>query len=188
MPKAVKLGSKPGRVGNLKPVRRRAADEAQPRRRINDGGNVAEASVLGGVIVKGIEKRGCILDAQSILQIAAGEEIFRAPGRAAVLDIGIGGSSAAPVGADLPAVVEGRGRDVDNARRAQPVLRRHRAGDQGEAADETRIEELSECAEPIRQKDAVDAIGHIGVLVAHMQAAAGGRVPATPPATAAARP
>ena len=95
----------------------------------------------------GIEQRGGILDAQDVLQKPAGEEIFRAPGLAAVLDAVILGLSAASINTDLAAIVESRRLDVDDAQRAHAVLGGQRSGDQAQAADEAGIEELTEGAD-----------------------------------------
>jgi len=103
--------------------------------------------------------------------LAAAEKIFGAPGRAAVLDVRIVGMAAADIGANLAAVVEFPSRDVDNARRTQPVLRRQGTGDHREAPSPAGVQELAERAEPVGQQDAVDPIGHVGVLVAHMDLA-----------------
>src|SRR5208337_2637083 len=160
----------PGNVRNLISVCRRAADEAQSRGGIDDGRDIGKASLLAGAIMDGIEQRNCILDSQGIFQKPAGEEILRAPGLAAVLDVVIAGPPAASVKADLPAVVEGRGLDVDDAYRSQAVLCRQRPGDERQAADEAGIQEWAKSVEAIGQQDAVDAERRIiYVFVANMQ-------------------
>ena len=110
------------------------------------------------MIVQRVQGRRRIVNAEGGLQIAAADEIFGAPCRAAVLDVGIAGVPAAHIGADLPDVVEIRGRDVHDTRRAQPVLRRQRAGDQAQAADPAGIQVLTKCAEAVGQENAVDPI------------------------------
>ena len=123
-----------------------------------------------------IQARSRIFDAEDILQISAGEEIFGAARDAAVLDIGVDGLAAAPVNPDRSAVVKGRRLYVDDTGGAQAVLRRQRARDEGQAADEARIQKLAEGAEPVRQQNVVDALGDVGVLVAHMQVPARRRI------------
>jgi hypothetical protein len=58
----------------------------------------------------------------------------------------------------------------------QAILRRQRAGQKIEAADDAGVENLSERADAVGKHDAVDAILHVGVLVADVKFAAGGRV------------
>src|SRR6202047_5011866 len=123
-------------------------------------------------IVNGVETRSRILDAKDGVQEAAAEEIFRASGDTAVLRVVVRGPPASAVNSDLADIVELCGRYVDDAGRAQAILRRQRAGDQAQAADPTGIQELPEGAEPVGEQDAVDAIGNIGVLVAHVQVSA----------------
>ena len=55
-------------------------------------------------------------------------------------------------------------------------MRRQRAGEQRQCADDAGVEDLPEGADAVGQHDAVDAVLHIAVLVAHMQFAAGGRI------------
>ena len=63
-----------------------------------------------------------------------------------------------------------------NARRAQAVLGRQRAGNQAEAAHNAGVENLAEGPDAVGELNAVDTILNIAVLVAHMQVAAGRRV------------
>ena len=51
-----------------------------------------------------------------------------------------------------------------------------RAGNQRYVADQRGIEERAEAADAVRKHDAVDAGLHIGVLVAHVETAAGGGI------------
>ena len=57
--------------------------------------------------------------------------------------------------------------------RAQAELRRQRAGDQRNGADQAGVQNAAEAGDAVRQHHAVDAELHIGVIVADVEAAAG---------------
>ena len=103
---------------------------------------------------------------------------MRLSDRAAVFDARRERTAAAAVDADVAGIVEGVAArpDVEDAGRAQAVLRRQRSGDQRHVADQRGIEERAEAADAVGQHDAVDADLHIGVLVADVEIAAGGRI------------
>jgi hypothetical protein len=111
----------------------------------------------------------------------SGDEVLRLPDRAAVFDARRERPPTAAVDADVAGIVEGVAArpDVEDAGGAQPVLRRQRAGDQGDIADQCGIEERAKAADAVRKHDAVDAGLHIGMLVAHVETAAGGRIRST---------
>jgi hypothetical protein len=58
----------------------------------------------------------------------------------------------------------------------QAILRRQCTGKQVEAADDAGVDDLSEGADAVGKHDAVDAILHIGMLVADVKFAARGRI------------
>ena len=66
--------------------------------------------------------------------------------------------------------------DVDKRGGAQPILRRQSAGDERHRAREAGLHQLRKAGDAVRQKNAVDAILHIGVLVADVEIAAGGGI------------
>src|SRR5262249_56505076 len=74
----------PGGVRYLEFAGRGAADEAQAGSRVDDRRDIGEAAILRGAIVDGVEARGRGLDAENVLQVAAGEEVLGAAGSAAV--------------------------------------------------------------------------------------------------------
>ena len=89
---------------------------------------------------------------------------------------------AAAVEAHAAAVVEGvgAGGDVDQADRAQAEFGRQRAGDERHAADQAGFQNAAEAGHAVGQHNAIDAELHIGVIVAHMDEAAGGGIPRVP--------
>ena len=123
-------------------------------------------------------RRRRIFDSQVAAEIASGYEVLGLSDRAAIFETRRDRAVAAAIDADAAGVVEGvrLGLDVQHASRAQAVLRRQRAGQQCQAADDAGVEDLPEGADAVGQHDAVDAILKIGVLVAHMQFAACGRI------------
>ena len=118
-----------------------------------------------------------IFQSDIALEEAPGEEILGLADLAAILEARREGLSRAAIDARSPAV-EGivAGLDVEHARGAQAKLRRQRAGDQRHVADQRGVEKRAKAGNTVRQHDAVDANLHIGVLVAHVKAAAGGRI------------
>ncbi|WP_409193021.1 hypothetical protein [Bradyrhizobium sp. RDM4] len=125
-----------------------------------------------------IDGRRRILDAEIVLEKAARQEVLGLADRSAIFDVGRDGAVAAAIDADDARIVEGvgLGLDVQHARGSQAILRRQRAGEEAEAADDAGVENLPERADAVRKHDAIDAILQIGVLVADMQVAARGRV------------
>ena len=71
-----------------------------------------------------------------------------------------------------------------------PIFGRQRAGDQRHVADQARFEDAAEPGDAVGQHDAVDAVLHIGVIVADMQSSRWRRNPAKrrAPATRLSRP
>ena len=126
----------------------------------------------------GVVGRGRVFDADAAAEIATRDVILGLSDRAAIFGRGRDGAVAAAIDADAAAVVEGvgLGLDVEHARRAQAILRRQRAGDQRQAADDAGVDDLAERADAVRQHDAVDAVLEIGVFVADVQVAAGGGI------------
>ena len=59
---------------------------------------------------------------------------------------------------------------------AKPVLSGKGARDERKAADEAGVEDLAKSGNAIWDDDAIDAVLKVGVLIAHVQVAAGGRV------------
>ena len=168
----------PGIVGDLELAQRRSGDEAQARVFVEQGRGITEELALPGVIVQRIEARRRVLDALVAGEIAAGDEILGLADGAAVFEFRRDGLPAAAVDADAAAVVEraALGGDVDEAGGAQAVLRRQSAGDELEIADQPGLQHLAEPRDAVGQQDAVDAVLHVAVLVAHVDLAAGGGI------------
>ena len=163
-----------GIVGDLIAAVRDAAHEGQPAGRIEHCRQIEKALFLRSVVVNGVIRRGRILDSEIAAEIAPGDEILGLSDGAAVFQRRRDGAVAAAIDTDAAAVVEGvgLGLDVEDTRGAQAILRRQRPGDQGEAADDPGIDDLSERADAVGQHDAVDAVLQVRVFVAHMQFAA----------------
>src|SRR5215471_21552981 len=148
----------------------------------------------------GIEKWRRVFDALVGLEITAGEEVLhtaeavgrrgsrrfcRQSGarvrtigaeRAAIFEAWLYPFAAAEVVIDAARIVENvrARRQVDNAGRAQSVFCRQRTGHQRQATDKIGIQNAAETADAVRQKNAVDAILRVGMIVTHMQKTARG--------------
>ena len=168
----------PGIVGNLKGAVRHAAHEGQAAGGIEHGREIEKSLFLRRAVVNRFVRRCRIFYSQIVLQKAPGHEILGLSDRAAIFEARRDRAVAAAIDADAAGVVEGvrLGLDVQHAGRAQAILRRQRAGEQRQAADDAGVEDLPERADAVGEHDAVDAILQIGVLVAHMQFAARGRI------------
>ena len=120
--------------------------------------------------MNGVVRRRRIFYSQIVLEKAPGREILRLPDRAAIFDKRRDGSVAAAIDADFAGVVEGvrPGLNVQHACRTLAKLRRQRAGQERQAADDAGVEDLPEGSDAVGEHDAVDAILNIGVLVADM--------------------
>src|SRR5208283_4864093 len=101
-----------------------------------------------------------------------------AAGRPAILEARRDRALAAAEEADVPAALEGVAprRDVDEACVVEAILRGQRAVEHINAADEAAVEQLAEARDAVGEDDAVDPILNVGVVVAQMERAAGGRV------------
>jgi hypothetical protein len=167
-----------GIVRNLIGAVRCAADEGQAAGGIDHRGKVRKTLFLVGMIVDRRVGRRRIFDSDIAAKIPSRDEILRLSGGPAIFETRGDRAVAAAVDADAAGIVEGvrLGLDVQHARGALAILRRQRAGNQGEAADDAGVEDLPEAADAVRQHDAVDAVLQIGVFVADVQFAAGGGV------------
>src|ERR1700691_2021287 len=123
------------------------------------------------VVVDGVVIGRRRLDAAAVLQVIAGQVIIVARGRPAIFDARLHRVVAAAVDAGRAAGREAAalGLDIDHAGCAQPVLRRQGAGDQLDRTGEPCAEALAEEADAFRQQYAVDAVLHVGVLVADVE-------------------
>ena len=130
------------------------------------------------MVVDRVPVRRRIFQADIALEEPAGDKVLRLPDGAAVFETRRECSAAAAVHAGAAGIVEGIAArpDVEDAGSAQAVLRRQCASDQRDIADQGGVEERAEAADAVRKHDAVDADLHIGMLVAHVIAAAGGRI------------
>ena len=101
------------------------------------------------------------------------------PDPAAIFNAWRQGAEAAAVNTDTPALFErfaALGLDVDDARCTQSELCWKRAGDQREAADKAGIQNAAKSRDAVRKNDSVDAVLDVGMLIAHMDFAAGSGV------------
>ncbi len=162
-------------VGDLIGAVRDPADEAQAAGRIEHGRQIEEALFLRRAVVNGVMRGGRIFYSEIAAEITPRDEILCLPDRPAIFEAWRNGAVAAAVNADAAGIVERvrSGLDVENAGRAQAILRGQRARQQRQIADDAGIEDLSEGADAVGQHDAVDPILKIAVLVADMQFAAG---------------
>ena len=167
-----------GGVGYLVAAVCGAGDESEPRVRIEQGRDIAEAPLLRGMIMNRVPVRRRIFQPDIALEETSGDKVLRLSDGAAVFDARRERTPAAAVDADVSRIVEGVAArpDIENAGRAQAELRRQGSGNQRYVADQRGIEEGAEAADAVRKHDAVDAGLHIGMLVADVEIAAGGRI------------
>ena len=167
----------PGRIGNLKRAVGGAGHQREARVGIENGRDIGKAALLCRMIVDRRPVRRRIFKSDIAFEEPPGEEILGLTDLAAILEARREGLPRAAIDADR-AAVEGivAGLDVEHARGAQAKLRRQRAGNQRYVADQRGIKKRAEAGNAVRQHDAVDADLHIGVLVAHVKAAAGGGI------------
>src|SRR5215831_10230478 len=176
--KGSELGRLPRVVGDLVVLDRDPTDRGEPRASIQQRGGIAERSALQGLVVDCIDGGYRIFKAQIGEEAATREEVFRAPACPAVLDAGRQCRAVAAIDADRATrVLRTAARlNVDEPTGTQTVLCRKSAGDERQAADKTGLKQLSEARYAVRDDDAVDPVLEVGVLIADMQAAAGGGI------------
>jgi hypothetical protein len=145
----------------------------QPRRRIDNAGDIGKPFWLNGVVVDRVEGWGGVLDPFVVPQVLAGRVIIDLANPTAPF-------CARLKRALLPAIERrrapriegpGLGLDIDDAGGTQPVLRRKAAGDQRHRIGKSSLQRLSEDVDPLRQLNSVDAELKIGMVVAHMELA-----------------
>ena len=169
----------PGLFGNLETVGGVAEDRGDPRSLVEQGRRVAEEITLPRAVVDRVAARGRIFDAEIAGEGAAGDEILRAANAAAVFEAWRQRAEASAIHADTAALFErgaAFGLDIHDTGGAKTELRGQRAGDQREIADKAAVQDVAETGDTVRQRDAVDAILHIAMLVAHVDVAAGSRI------------
>ena len=163
--------AQPRRIGNVEPVVGVAADEGQAIGLAQDMFGIDEQiAFVGAIVIGGGAAVGAFDTELRPLELSRYEEVC-VPARRSVLEARLVGSVAAAVQRHLAAVVEQAdlGSDVDDARRLQPVLGRHGAGDQAHAFHQPRAEGLAEHRNAFRQDDPVDAVLQVVVIVAHVE-------------------
>src|SRR4029077_13314964 len=130
------------------------------------------------MIMNRVPVRRRIFQPDIALEETSADEVLRLSDGAAVFDARRERTPAAAVDAGVSGIVEGVAArpDIENAGRAQAELRRQGSGKQRYVADQRGIEEGAEAADAVRKHDAVDAGLHIGMLVADVEIAAGGRI------------
>ena len=93
--------------------------------------------------------------------------------------LGLTAPETAAVDADAAALLQritARGLDIDDAGGAQAKLRGQRTGNQREAADKIGAENTAEARNTVGEGDSVDAVLHVGVLIAHVDVAIDGAI------------
>ena len=145
----------------------------QSRGRIDDPRNVGKPFGLLEIVVDGIAGRRRVLDPQRILQVFAGRVIIDLADAAAPFGTRVDRRLRAAIHRHRTARIDGAGLglDVDDARGAQPVLRREGAGDQRDRIGEPGLQRLSEEVDPLGQLNSVDAELQIGMVAPDMQLA-----------------
>ncbi|MBW8760357.1 MAG: hypothetical protein JF586_22435 [Burkholderiales bacterium] len=168
-------GLLPTQVGDLERTDRRAGAGGDAVVAIEDVLDVAEGMVLVRVIVQRIRAAVRRLHAEVARKRISRDEVVHVARAARVVDAGLDGAVAAAVDRDGPAGLDrvGLRLDVDDAGRAQAVLRRQGAGDQRHRLDQARIQRLAEDADALGKDDAVEAVLQAGMLAADMELAEG---------------
>ena len=148
-----RLGVWPAMLRDLELAARGAEDGGQPRRRVDDAGDIGKPARLGGDVVDRVEGRGRVLDPLGVVQILAGGVIIDLADPAALFGARLKRRLLAAIQRERAARIErpGLGLDVDDAGGAQAVLRRQRAGDQRHRIGEPRLQRLAEDVDPLGQ-------------------------------------
>jgi hypothetical protein len=125
------------------------------------------------VIVNAVEERCGRLKTEAGAQVTTCDEVFGIALNSTIFKAGRDGLPAAAIEADAAASQRRAafGRDVDDAGRVQAILRRQRAGEQLQVADEGALKNLGEAGYAVGQQNAVDAILNVAVLIADVEIA-----------------
>ena len=160
-------------VGNLEGGVHAAGDEAQPRVVVDQGGDLREPLPLVGIVMDGTERRRRVLDAEPVVQELSGDEVVDLAIAAAVGAGGLRIVARAAGDREIGAGIAGARLhpDVDDARRAQAVLRRQRPGQQRHRVDRACHQELAEARQAVRQLHAVEPVLQVAVVAAHVDLA-----------------
>ncbi len=121
----------------------------------------------------GVVGRGRIFQAQAGVVEGAGDEVVELAGGAADLEGGTEGVKAAAIERKFVVIQVGAGfgGHIHDAGGVKAELGGEAAVDEGGGLDEVGVEFLGEAFEWLRQQDAVDAVGEVGVLAADVLAA-----------------
>ena len=132
--------------------------------------DIAEEFSLFGAVVQRIGRWHRVFETLVAAKIAAGEEILRVADDAAKFEAWRKRPETAAIKAETAARLECfLGGDVDDARRAQAVLRRQRAVEQADAADEAGVEHRPEPGNPQGKRNAVDSVLNVRIFVADVE-------------------
>ena len=114
-----------------------------------------------------------ILDAQVVVVVAAVEKVVQLPLGTAIGETRAEGVVGAAIDRRRAPLIKAPALrlDVHHARRAQPVFRGQRPGDEPQALHEARIQFLAETRDAFRQHDVIDAVLQVRVFPAHMDLA-----------------
>src|SRR5665213_91521 len=138
---------------------------------------VTEEVTLISPIVDRVVAIGRVFNAEIAGEAAPADKIFRRPHPTAIFEGRRQRAEAAAIDADATALFEciaALGLDIDDAGGAKSELRRQRTGNQCETAGKSGIQNMAEARNTIGQCDAIDAVLHVGMLVAHMDFATRG--------------
>ena len=161
-----------GDVRDLEGLVGGAQDHRDAAGRVDDLVEIAEAAELVGVVVQRVGAAVGGLDAQVVVQEAAGDEQIGVVRMLRDLEARLDLAVAAAVQRHLAAVfIVGLGGDIDDAGGAQAVFGGQGAGDQLDAAGQAGADGLAEHAEALGQDDAVEAELQAVVLAADVQLA-----------------
>ena len=178
-PKCSELWRLPRIVRNLKVASEVAEDRCKTCLRVEHGRRITEEVALIRPVVDRVVAVGRILDAEIAGEAEARDKVLGIASATAVFEARTYRAETAAVDADAAALLQriaARGLDIDDAGGAQAELRGQRTGNQREAADKIGAENTAEARNTIREGDAVDAVLHIGVLIAYVDVAIDGAI------------
>ena len=159
-----------GIVRNLEIAIETAEQQAQPCLRVEHDGNMRQTVELIGGVVQRIEAGGGVLDAAIVVQVVAGEEPVDRAAMAAILDARLRPvpTSAGHPNRDARVGDPGFCLDIHHTGGLEAILRRQRAGVEGQLVGETGGNRLAEHRQTLGQFHPIEAILHIGVFAAQM--------------------
>ena len=149
-----------------------AAREGDAIRIADDMVDIAEGAELIGLVVDGAGAAVDVFDALVAVFVIARDEPRCRTRATRQAEAGLNGAQRAAMDAEGGAVFQARfGGDVDDACRAQAILRGQRAGDEVHLVDQAGAERLAEHRYALGQDHPVQAVLHAVMLVADVELA-----------------